>query len=403
MESTLRAPCTTLSPQIPAFGQPSLRYLPQKVVWDVLSSIVRHPFLPVLSLLCTTVGPKKTNNADGEARCYYDKTDQTSSSGVRFFFKTDQTSSSGVCSVGTKISQVLPLNGAQEEATHTHMPKPIVRDEKEAKVVGFIRQLQILSKKNYVLKKRATCCVSQCCRGINLDCGAAKWEPTCCCFCCPFVPLIAECILPLFLLLALSQLKTLFILVEYPSGWVATDGVGVGSEPPTMINEYWYDAFSGSSFGSSNDMMVRATPLVSFIQDVQSTFGPCSKIALAPSTPDGLAEVQNFRDWVDSTLVNSTQIAGFNANCRTSGAFSGNGDIQTFLSVTTLFESLDQFNTYVTTQEYQNTQPKCEDPRMNTPCSAACSNSCMEFSSTCHPQISAAIILDTTGIASNQW
>ena len=40
MESTLRAPCTTLSPQITAFGQPSLRYLPHQEILGVPSEIL---------------------------------------------------------------------------------------------------------------------------------------------------------------------------------------------------------------------------------------------------------------------------------------------------------------------------------------------------------------------------
>jgi hypothetical protein len=135
-------------------------------------------------------------------------------------------------------------------------------------VASYTRQLAVLSRKNFLLKKRQTCCVSGCCAELRLG----TWSPTCCCFCCPFVVLIWEILLPFLVLCLLAWLRTYFKDAYVPEGWVTVESTEYSNEANDAVQ--WYHHQPQTLYAQSidaqvpqvnNGLVTRPMPLADFV------------------------------------------------------------------------------------------------------------------------------------------
>jgi hypothetical protein len=143
------------------------------------------------------------------------------------------------------------------------------------RVATYSRQLAVLSRKNFLLKKRQTCCVSGCCAELRLG----TWSPTCCCFCCPFVVLLWELLLPFLVLCLLAYLRTLFKDAFVPEGWTTVESSEFSNEASDAVQWYHHQPqtlsaqsqfFSDLYTPPANGLVTRPMPLADFVQTINA-------------------------------------------------------------------------------------------------------------------------------------
>ena len=114
---------------------------------------------------------------------------------------------------------------------------------------GFLKQLAVLSKKNFKLKKSQTCC---CCS-------------------CPFVPICFELLLPVALCVGFSYVAQLIDTSSVAAGWSTTSGFS-GTTAKTALSGYYHTVagYETASLdaGPGQGMWSRVAPLAEYLDDV---------------------------------------------------------------------------------------------------------------------------------------
>jgi hypothetical protein len=244
-----------------------------------------------------------------------------------------------------------------------------------------------------------------------------QMEATCCCFCCPYVPLLFEMVLPLLLLYGLGSLKTLFEPALVPAGWTDVP-VGLSNDAQQPQEQYYHSAapisFNFMNGGSSGTApMTRPMTILDLILNYEAT-GPqadsgyvCRKIGLAGADGVSAADLTNFQQWVDNELLGYTKMKSACATTFGADPDFGSGYYQltnsNFGTTSMVFQSETQLQSWIEGDKYGTFSPACVDnknasstfrPGQNGPyCSTECS-ACTAFSSDCQPEINLAIVFD---------
>jgi hypothetical protein len=232
-------------------------------------------------------------------------------------------------------------------------------------------------------------------------------------------------LLPVMLLLALYKLKLLFSVQEVPGGWTAIDFASPKAHP--AVETYWYQPYylhpsvdrSAKNTGlecasqgcvSPGGVTVRAMPTLDFIWSMRkgsdSDYHSCRKVALVPGEGVPFAAVEDFRNWVDATLLNTSRIQAkcpryAPARSRQKGYNSTMDDFieSSFRSVTTTFRSTQELETWVMSDAYDTARtPSCRSEALgdtSRACSTKCDTACSIFGAKCKPEVKFAIVFDT--------
>eukprot|EP00937_MAST-01D_sp_MAST-1D-sp2_P003591 g3591.t1 len=245
----------------------------------------------------------------------------------------------------------------------------------------FRRQLAVLSRKNFMLKRSQTCC----------------------CLTCPFVPVLFELLLPVALTLLFGWVSTLIDTSAVASGW-STTGAFSGTSAKQPLNAYYHAPASvltaAREAGPGQGMWAKVAPLPAYLYAVMQNspaLGPntrpepasvCSKIALVAGSGVARERVRRFQQDVHRHFHPEVRRA------------VGGGYLPGFANATTVFDSVSAFEDYVGSNAYLGNRLLRSD--------SAC-GVCSEFSGQgdgkrCTPNVVSALVLDALANAtSSAW
>eukprot|EP00937_MAST-01D_sp_MAST-1D-sp2_P000217 g217.t1 len=243
---------------------------------------------------------------------------------------------------------------------------------------GFLQQLKVLSSKNFKLKRSQTC-----------------W-----CCTCPFVPLCIELLLPVLLCILFGWVSSFFDTSPISAGWTTSAGFS-GTEAKNPLTTFYHAPAGYATAGVPVDipsgpgqgMWARVAPMYEFMDQVTGN-GPwlgrsrpqpasvCNKIALVAGggSVDG-ARVRAFQMDVHQRFHPEVSWPG--------GAGKQQAvEMPGFANATIVFESLDDFDSYVTASTYLTARsakgPEC----------LSC-HTFVQGRDTCSPNIAAALVLNS--------